>query len=58
MDERDPGADTAMFRAYVERQNAEEAAARAEPARSNRGVLIGVGVAVLVVLVLVVALAL
>ena len=47
-----------MFRAYVERQNAEEAAARAEPARSNRGVLIGVGVAVLVVLVLVVALAL
>jgi hypothetical protein len=59
MDERDPGADTAMFRAYVERQNAEEAALRAQPARSNnRGVLIGAGVAVLVVLVLLVALAL
>ena len=48
-----------MFRAYVERQNAEEAALRAQPARSNnRGVLIGAGVAVLVVLVLLVALAL
>jgi hypothetical protein len=49
MDERDPGADTAMFRAFVERGNHEEAA---PPAKSNRAMWAAVGAVAVVIIVL------
>jgi hypothetical protein len=52
-DRDDPGADTAMFRAYVEEGN-EPAAS---PPAANRTVIIAVAVAVAVVVLLVVILA-
>jgi hypothetical protein len=49
MDERDPGADTAMFRAFVERGNHEEAA---PPATTNWAMWAAIGAVALVVVVL------
>jgi hypothetical protein len=49
MDERDPGADTAMFRAFVERGNHEEAA---PPATTNWAMWAAIGAAAIVVVLL------
>jgi hypothetical protein len=54
MDDRDdPGADTAMFRAYVE----EGSGPPASPPAANRTVIVAVAVAVAVIVLLVVILA-
>jgi hypothetical protein len=55
MDERDPGADTAMFRAFVERGNGEEAAPQAT---TKTGMWVAIAAAVVVVIVVLLALVL
>jgi hypothetical protein len=50
MDERDPGADTSMFRAFVESGNQEEGVA--QPATTNTTMWVAVAVAAVVIVVL------
>jgi hypothetical protein len=49
MDERDPGADTAMFRAFVERGNGEEVAPQAT---TKTGMWVAIAAAAVVIVVL------
>lgn len=56
MDERDPGADTAMFRAFVERGNGEEEVA--PQATTKTGMWVAIAAAVVVVIVVLLALVL
>jgi hypothetical protein len=52
MDERDPGADTAMFRAYAQRENdPTTASVRAVEAQQRRGQMIKMAIVAVIVLV-------